>query len=179
VSTPAAEALARTVQLIADDVFDRQLGDDPVLEAAIVQGLQSTTVRLRADRANLASTAGQTALVTLFGLLAMMGIGIDLDIPETDILGSQPPLQEDELRSALLAYWADLIPGARIGTDVGAADLTFVLGDTPSRDATALRITGDAWRCHISRDGSATLQSLARSGDMLAAWRHETNRLLS
>jgi hypothetical protein len=27
--------------------------------------------------------------------------------------------------------------------------------------------------------GAAELQSLARSGDMLAAWRHETNRLSS
>ncbi len=70
-STPASQALARTVQLLADDVFGRGLGEDPALDAAIVQGLQSTTVRLRADRANLGSTAGQTAFVTLTGLLAM------------------------------------------------------------------------------------------------------------
>jgi molybdopterin/thiamine biosynthesis adenylyltransferase len=156
VSTPAALALARTVQLLVDDVFGRRLGEDPVLEAAIVQGLQSTTVRLRADRANLGSPDGQTAFVALFGLLAMMGIGIDLDIPQVDILASQPPLQEGELGHALLAYGADLIPGARIGTDIGAADLTFVLGDTPTPDATALRLTGDAWRCQIRRANPST-----------------------
>lgn len=155
-STPASRALARTVQLLADDAFDHRLGEDPALEGAIVQGLQSTTVRLHADRANLESAAGQTALVTLTGLLAMMGIGIDLDIPEIDIVRPQPPLKAGEFRSALVAYGADLIPGTRIGAGIGPADLTFIFGDTPSRDVTALRITGDAWRCQISRDSLST-----------------------
>ena len=93
-----ARALARTVQLVADDVFGRRLGEDPELEGAVLEGLRATTVRLVADRANLESYAGQTALVSLFGLLAMMGLGIDLDIPEIKLLPPQPPLFGDELR---------------------------------------------------------------------------------
>lgn len=172
VSTQAAAALARTVNLIANDVFDRGPGEDPSLEAAIVEGLRTTTIRLVADGANLSSYAGQTALVSLFGLLAMMGLRIDLDIPEIDVLGPQPPLHEDELRSALLAYGGDLIPDACIGKGIGTPDLTFVLGNAPApKGHPILRVTGDAWRCLVapgpSQDqwmGSWPLGALAGAG---------------
>src|SRR5215208_5911103 len=100
----AAEALARTVQLIALDIFDSQPGQNPRLEEAIVTGLTATTVRLSADALNLDSYAGQTSFVALFSLIAMMGIGIELDIPQTSIIGHHPPLEGDELRSALMRY---------------------------------------------------------------------------
>lgn len=149
-------ALARTTQLIADDIFGCKPGEDPALEAAIVQGLQSTTVRLCADQANLQSPAGQTALVALFGLLAMMGIGIELDIPEIGIAGRQPPLRGGELRAALLAYGSDLIPGSRAGSGLGRPDLTFILGDTPAPAGPAFSITGGPWSCEVSRPGART-----------------------
>jgi hypothetical protein len=150
-SASAHQALARTVQLIAEDIFCHGPGEDPGLEAAIVEGLQTTTVRLCVDQANLQSPAGQTALVTLFGLLAMMGIGIDLDIPEIAIAGQQPPLRGDELRAALLAYGGDLIPGARVGSGMAEPDLTFVFGDTPARYGAVFRITGGPWSCQLGR----------------------------
>jgi hypothetical protein len=158
VNETPAQALARTVQLIANDVFGCQLGEDPDLEKAIVEGLRSATIRLAADQANLESYTGQTALATLFGLLAMMGLGIDLDIPEVELLPPQPPLVGHELRSALLAYGNDLIPQARVGTSLGEPELTCVLGDTISTDHKALRLTGDAWRCHVAREESAALR---------------------
>jgi hypothetical protein len=148
--TEAANALARTVQLIADDVFCRLPGEDPALDTAILDGLRGTTVRLVADRENLSSPAGQTALATLFGQLAMMGLGIDLDIPEVPVLAPQPPLQEDELRAGLLAYAHDLIPGARIGSDAGPPDITFALGDSNHPDdGGTLRVSGDPWGCSV------------------------------
>jgi len=148
--TAAAIALARTVQLIADDVFNSLPGEDPALDAAILHGLRSTTVRLVADRENLSSPAGQTALITLFGQVAMMGLGIDLDIPAVPVLTAQPPVKEDELRAGLLAYGSDLIPDARIGTDVARPDLTFALGDTVhADDGRTFHVSGDAWRCAV------------------------------
>jgi hypothetical protein len=156
VNVSAELALVRTTQLIADDIFGCKPGEDPVLEAAIVQGLQSTTVCLCADQANLQSPAGQTALVALFGLLAMMGIGIELDIPEIGIAGRQPPLSGGELRAALLAYGSDLIPGSRVGSGLGRPDLTFILGDTPAPASPAFRVTGGPWSCEVSRLGART-----------------------
>jgi hypothetical protein len=174
-SGDAGEALARTVQLIALDVFGSPLGEDQRLEAAIVRGLQGTTIRLVADAANLSSDTGQTALITLFGLLAMMGIGIDLDVPDVPLHSLQPPLREAGLRSALIAYGHDLIPNARICLDRGVArpDLTFLLGDSsPAVDeGPLLRLTGTAWRCLVARDtqprrwkGSWPLGALAAAG---------------
>jgi hypothetical protein len=77
VSGRARDALARTIELIANDIFGRGPGEDQTLEEAILDGLMSTTIRLSADSGNLSSYAGQTALVTLFGLVAMMGIGLN------------------------------------------------------------------------------------------------------
>ena len=39
----------------------------------IIDGLRATTARIIADRANLGSPAGETALVTLYAQLAMLG----------------------------------------------------------------------------------------------------------
>ena len=122
-SNDTAAALARTVQLIGTDVFGTMAGTDAGLDNAIVEGLTSTTVRLVANQANLSSHAGQTALVSLFSLIAMMGIGIDIDIPETDLLEPQSRLRGGELRSALLSYGHDLIPGARAGRRVGRSQI--------------------------------------------------------
>ena len=100
--------------------------------------------------ANLSSVNGQTALCTLFGQIAMMGIGIDLDIPEAPLLIPQPPLSGNELRAALLDYARDLIPGMRCGSGLGAADFSFVLGDGMSMGTThAMRVTGTNWSCAV------------------------------
>jgi ThiF family protein len=154
VNTEAGEALTRTVDLIAMDVFGAPPGGNAGLNEAIVEALISTRVRLRADARNLSSYAGQTNLVALFALVAMMGIGVELDVPEVRLIGSQPPLRGDELRSALVEYGNDLIPGAYVGIEAAPADLTFVLGDTPGLvDTSVRRVSGDAWRCSVQLDG--------------------------
>lgn len=138
-------ALDRTARLINMDLFAGKASAEQIID-----GLLATTVLLRADMANLSSANGQTALCTLFGQIAMMGIGIDLDIPEVPLLIPQPPLRGDELRTAMLEYASDLIPGMRCGSGLGAADLSFVLGDGTTAGIThALRVTGTGWSCTV------------------------------
>jgi hypothetical protein len=137
-------ALDRTARLINMDLFAGKASAEQIID-----GLLGTTVRLRADMANLSSANGQTALCALFGQIAMMGIGIDLDIPEVPLLMPQPPLRGDELRVALLDYASDLIPGIRCGSGLGAADLAFVLGDGTTAERHTLRATGTDWSCAV------------------------------
>jgi hypothetical protein len=138
-------ALDRTARLISMDLFAGRASAEQIID-----GLLGTTILLRADAVNLSAPNGQTAFCALFGQIAMMGIGIDLDIPEVPLLIPQPPLRGDELRTALLDYASDLIPGVRCGSGLGAADLSFVLGDGTTAGMThALRVTGIDWSCAV------------------------------
>ena len=141
-------ALDRTARLIRMDLFAGK-----VSIAQIIDGLLGTTVRLSADEANLSSANGQTALCALFGQIGMMGIGIDLDIPEVPLLIPQPPLKGSELRAALLDYANDLIPGLRCGNGLGECDLSFVLGDGMAGEINVLRVTGGSWSCTVGPAG--------------------------
>jgi hypothetical protein len=98
-------ALTRTALLLESDAFGPNAEHE-----AIIDGLRATTVRIIADRRNVDSFAGQTALVTLYGQLAMMGLQIDLDVPETPLLAEQPPLRGNHLVSGLVDYADDLMP---------------------------------------------------------------------
>jgi len=146
-------ALDRTARLISLDLFDGKAS-----ASQIVDGLLGTTVRLSADAANLASANGQTALCTLFGQIAMMGIGIDLDIPEVPLLIPQPPLEGEELRAALLDYASDLIPGLRCGVGLGKCDLSFVLGDGAAGGTDVLRVAGADWSCAVGPAGEIAVR---------------------
>jgi hypothetical protein len=137
-------ALDRTARLIRMDLFAGE-----VSISKITDGLQRTTVLIRADEANLSSPNGQTALCAMFGQIAMMGIGISLDIPDVPVLIAQPPLKGTRLRTALLGYANDLIPGSRYGTELQNIDLSFALGDTATDDLDAVRVTGSDWSCAI------------------------------
>lgn len=141
-------ALDRTARLISMDIF---AGKVPLSQ--VIDGLVGTTVLLRADETNLSSPNGQTALCALFSQIAMMGIGIELDIPEVPLLIPQPPLKGNLLRSALLDYARDLIPGSRCGTGLGSTDLSFALGDSAVNDLSAVRVTGDDWSSAIGPTG--------------------------
>jgi hypothetical protein len=141
-------ALDRTARLISMDMFAGK-----VSASQVIDGLLGTTVLLRADQPNLSSPNGQTALCTLFSQIAMMGIGIDLDIPDVALLIPQPPLKGTHLRSALLDYANDLIPGSRCGTGLGSTDLSFVLGDSAASHPRAIRVTGGDWSCAIGPTG--------------------------
>jgi len=135
-------ALVRTALLIELDIFP---GSD---HHAIVDGLRATTARIITDRANIDSPTGQTALVTLYAQLAMIGLQIDLDVPATPLRAGQPPLRSSDLPSSLLDYSADLLPGgsARPATN---PDVTFALGDTPA-PANAVRVSGTGWTATVS-----------------------------
>ena len=103
--TDIYQALARTALLIEVDIFP---GTD---HRVIIDGLRATTARIISNRANIASPAGQTALVTLYALLAMLGLQIDLDVPAVGLATDQPPLRGSDLLAGLLDYSADLLPG--------------------------------------------------------------------
>jgi hypothetical protein len=122
------DSLSRTAHLLRVDAFGHR---DATADRAIVDGLRTTTARIVADRHNLASVAGQTALVTLYTQLAMTGLQIDLDIPDLELLAPQPPLRGERLNRALIAYSDDLHEGGA-SSPTTHPDLTFVLGDTPS-----------------------------------------------
>jgi hypothetical protein len=77
-------ALARTALLIEVDIFP---GMD---HRVIIDGLRVTTARIISDGANIASPAGQAALATLYALLAMLGLQIDLDVPAAGLAADQP-----------------------------------------------------------------------------------------
>ncbi len=70
--TGHAEALARSTLLLNREYFDGQAS-----EPAIADGLLATTIRLQATQANLLTRAGQAALITAFGLIARMGVGVE------------------------------------------------------------------------------------------------------
>jgi hypothetical protein len=138
------QALARTALLIDLDIVG-----PGVDHCRIVDGLRGTTARIIADRANVGSPAGQTALVTLYAQLAMLGLQIDLDVPTTGLLTDQPPLRSGDLASSLLGYSADLLPGGSAQPSA-TPDVTFALGDTPG-PAGSVRVGGTEWTAAVSR----------------------------
>ena len=157
------EALARTALLIERDIFGP--GTD---HRSVIDGLRATTARIITDRFNVSSPAGQTALVTLYAQLAMMGLQIDLDVPTIGLLAEQPPVRDGDLPSGLLDYSDDLLPGG--SSWPGAEpDVTFVLGDAPAPPG-AVRVSGTAWRATVGRFSSATpWQGAGPVGAMAAA----------
>ena len=126
------------------------LGEGAHVDAAVLHQLTSTAVGLVANEDNLRSVAGQTALVTMSGLVLAHGMSVVLSIPEVEVIGAQPPLQGRSLRRGLMNLAAEAIPGCRVvGPDSGLdPDLIFVLGDSPQPRTTVptWRLTGDDWR---------------------------------
>lgn len=143
------QALARTALLLDLDIFGP--GAD---HHRIIDGLRATTVRIITDRANISSPAGQTALITLYAQLALMGVQIDLDIPDAPLLVPQPPLRGADLPASLLDYADDLLPGGS-ARPAATPDVTFALGDSPA-PVGAIRVSGTAWTALVIEGGSAT-----------------------
>ena len=134
------EALGRTALLLRLDAFPGLSADR---DAELVDVLRTVGVRVVADRANLASPNGQTALVTLVCQCAMLGLRIDLDVPDVRQLVPQPPLDANlPLGSALVAWTNALFPGCL--SRVAAPPLTFAIGDTATIRATepVVHVTG-------------------------------------
>jgi hypothetical protein len=124
----AANALDRTALLLATDIFNGRVTKDDV-----VAGLLATTAEVTATEQELANPAAQHAVVTLVLQLAMSGIGIDLDIPDVELRGPQPPLRGSSLRAGLLEHVRATLPWVTLGTSE-RSDIRFVIGDgTPDR----------------------------------------------
>jgi hypothetical protein len=155
------QALDRTALLLRLDVFGSAPGD----HAVIVDGLRATTVHIVADRRNLATVSGQTALVTLHNQLAMLGVQIDLDVPPLELSAPQPPLRHGDLGAALREYSDDLIPGGA-SRPRPAADAVFAIGDTPA-PAGALRLAASGMTAAVSVVPAAEAGRWA--GDSVAA----------
>src|SRR5437867_12172050 len=77
-SMTARDALDRTIRLVRDFVSDE------VSDETIVAAFQSFHTAIHADRFNLSTRSGQTALVTLVSLIARMGVQIHLYIPDME-----------------------------------------------------------------------------------------------
>jgi hypothetical protein len=114
---------------LGQDVFSSPEENDHL----IVQGLRSTTARIVASTEISSSPAGQTAIVTLFAQLAMMGLQIDLDVPDVPLVRPQPPLSGERLLSALVEYSEDLMPGGSMSVSA-TPDVTFKIGGHASSD---------------------------------------------
>lgn len=146
------ETFSRTALLLALDVFGGEKAD----HLSIIDGLRASVIRIVADRRNVTSPAGQTAVATLVGQVAMLGVTVELDIADVPLAAPQPPFRGPALAGALETYCSDLI-GADGGTDAQPA-LTLLLGDTPWRgNGVAFRVCGDDWRFRvIPGDGADT-----------------------
>jgi hypothetical protein len=139
------EALSRTSRLINLQFFAGRAD-----ETALSHALTTLTARIACDKANTSTITGQHLIVTLALLLARTGISVELALPDTKLLSPQPPLTGDRLRTALTDSGAELVPGVRLGPDLGPPFISFVIGDTPHagpRDA--LRLSGDEWGLQI------------------------------
>jgi hypothetical protein len=139
----AATTLARTV-LLTRDFVPEDVSDDEVVRA-----LTETSVCLVADATNVATAAGQTALITLASHVLRMGCRLRLVVPRAAIVGDQPPLRGSELRDALVDLGADILeePRAEVVTSAAPEDLVFVLGDScwSGRGRAAWRLAGTRW----------------------------------
>lgn len=118
----AANALARTIDLVRADVFPRA-SDEEVLNA-----LTDVQMRIAADERNLSSAAGQTAFVTAALVAAQSGATLVLDLPDIELL-NEPPLRGARLGDALIDLTSDLIVPA-VRDDAPTCDLTIALGST-------------------------------------------------
>lgn len=138
------EALARTALLLRLDALP---GLAAHRDVDLVDALRATGVRVVADPVNLASPNGQTTLVTLVCQCAMLGLRVDLDVPDVPQLIPQPPLNVDlPLGSALVAWTNDLFPGCL--SPVAVPLLTFAIGDTPTPRSLGGRSAGGV--VHVS-----------------------------
>lgn len=146
VADTAEEALSRLTRLIRLDVFRGA----PSTETLIAAGLRSTTARIVSDAANASTFAGQTAIVTLHNQLLMLGLQIEVDVPDQSLVAEQPPLVGTALATALADYAADLIPGGS-ASPAEVADIVFVIGDTPYIGP-AVRVSGNAMRGYAGPD---------------------------
>lgn len=145
--------LDRTLRLLRGDLFPA------VGEAELEAVLRKTRVVLRADSANLAEPAAQSALVASFICLAQLGFEIFLDAPGTRLLSPQPPLSGTSLGDALLELGDDLITSPSRSLPEGPL-ATVLLGDTPppaDEGGVCLRLGGDQFGARLALGAEAAV----------------------
>lgn len=120
-------SLARTALLVQRDFFPS------LSEIEIADSLAELNVRIVADAENLGAPAAQTAVVAIAIVLAQSGAGVDLNIPDVEPAGLQPPLRASTsgLAVALSAH-LDRLPAQRVERPgFNQPDLVIAIGDTP------------------------------------------------
>lgn len=142
------EALARTTMLLNQEWFAGEAE-----EHAIAAALLASTVRLAADAQSMSCRAGQTALITAFTLIARMGIGVELRIPNTPVIDLVAPLTEPRLADALLELGGDLVPEARVRSSTGEVDETFAFGTIPEGACSPVTVSASDLEAVIERGG--------------------------
>lgn len=128
------EALARTTLLVRRDIYPS------LTDEAIASALATTPVRLTASKDALATTNGQTAVVTSAILSAQLGVALHLDFEEVELLAPQPPLRGEGLRESLLDLSRDLITPAQIAA---GGEFNIAVAMTPCGAGVAL--AADDW----------------------------------
>ena len=147
------EALDRTILLCRDFVRPAEASDDDIVEA-----LTGISVSVVADAVNLQTAAAQAAVVALAGQVLGYGGRLRLIIPDVPVVGHQPPLRSQRLRSGLVELTDDSMPGARaeVAIEPNPDDFVFVVGSTPwtrSRSIRVWRLGGTRWSGTIAPPG--------------------------
>lgn len=134
--TSTGEMLSRTTLLLNQELFGGEAD-----EAAVVDGLTATSVHLDADELSLCCRAGQSAVVTAFNLIVRLGISVELDVPDVELIDQVPPLRHPSLRAALLDLGADLMPGVLPETSGAGTDLSFSFSSRSPSAGMAVSVT--------------------------------------
>jgi hypothetical protein len=154
----AADALDRTMLLMRDDVRV------DVADTRLLDALLAPRIVLVADARNLASRAGQSALVATTLLFLRSGASVMIDAPDVLLLESQPPLVGTHLVSALVAAGSLIMRGVTCAADVtrtGAADIAVLFGDSRWHGTAPLVFV-------VSADAlSVTMQAFASARDAI------------
>ena len=147
-----ATALERTTLLCRDFLSPQEVADDELAET-----LGGVRVIIVSDERNLATAAGQTALVSLVCQLMGYGARLELAIPNHPIVGYQPPLRGDRIRDAVEDLMRDHIPALKLRECI-VVETSLVLGNSPVRSTSGptWRVGGTAWAGQLAPRNAST-----------------------
>jgi molybdopterin/thiamine biosynthesis adenylyltransferase len=146
------DALARTTLLLNQEWFSGEADDETIADA-----LLASTVRLVGEAESMRSRAGQTALVTAFMLIARLGIGIEVQVPDVAVIDRVAPLREPRLPEALIELGGDLIPGARVRSSAGEVEETFVFGAVSDHAGAVVQVIATDVEACLQRTGNGAV----------------------
>jgi molybdopterin/thiamine biosynthesis adenylyltransferase len=155
------ETLSRTALLVQRSIL-------PELTAReIVDGLAGLRVRLAADGPTAESIAGQTALTASLVISVQSGARVQLDVPDAALAVAQPPLEGEDLATALREHADEL--GFPVACDTAPVDIAFVFGDaSPGAAGSVFQVSCDDWSCRLDTRSGVGARGAAPFGGMLA-----------